>query len=77
VKLRFLPVALLVAAPRIAVACTSCYGDPSSSLTKGAKAAILVMLVVIGAVLGTIGHIAWKWKKRADELDRLLEPARN
>ena len=76
-KLRLFPAVLLLVAPRLASACSSCYGDPSSSLTRGAKAAILVMLAVVFALLATIAGYAWKWKKRAEELDRLLAPVRD
>ncbi len=58
---------LLSAGP--ALACAVCFGAPDSSLTQGAKAGILILLGVIGAVLTGIVSVTLFWARRA----RMLE----
>ena len=50
-------------------ACTVCYGDPASPLSKGAVAGVLVLGVAIGGVLATFAGLFWFWSKRARALD--------
>ena len=58
-------------------ACSVCFGDPNSNLTKGAVAGVLLLLGVIGFVLVWIGIVIVAWSRRAkkwkvheaDELD--------
>ncbi len=61
-------VAIAVFIPGVAYACPVCFGDPSSSLNKGASNGILFMLAIIGLV--QIGFIAlfWSFWKRAKAL---------
>jgi hypothetical protein len=49
--------ALIVSAlmPGIAQACSVCYGDPESNLSKGLGWGIVVLLGVVVTVLGGIG----------------------
>jgi NADH:ubiquinone oxidoreductase subunit H len=60
--------AAIAFAPVAASACTVCFGDPSSSLNKGASNGIFFMLAVIGLV--QIGFIAlfWSFWRRAKAL---------
>ena len=60
-------VALLIAQP--ALACSVCYGDPDSDMTKGAKAGVLVLLGVVGMVLLWVGSLLLFWRRRAANLD--------
>jgi len=44
--------ALLLAAPRVALACPVCFGQNDSPMATATNMGIIVMLVVIGLVLG-------------------------
>jgi hypothetical protein len=44
---------LLVSAPAL-LACTTCFGDPSSQLTRGAMVGMTFLLAMILAVLGGV-----------------------
>ena len=44
---------LLVAAPRLALACPVCFGDNNSSLTIAMRAGIWMMLALVAVVLGS------------------------
>ena len=50
------------------LACAVCFGDPDSSMVKGTKAGILVLLVVVYAVVLTMLGIAGCWFVRARRL---------
>lgn len=52
-------------------ACSVCFGDPNSLLTKGAQAGVLVMVGVVGAMLGAIVTVAVYWTRRARALQAL------
>lgn len=49
-------------------ACAVCFGNPNSDMVKGAKAGVLVMLVVVYSVVLTILGIAGCWFVRARRL---------
>lgn len=49
-------------------ACAVCFGNPESDMVKGAKAGVLVMLVVVYAVVLTMVSIAGCWFVRARRL---------
>ena len=67
---------LLLLAPQVASACPTCYGDPSSPMTKGSNNAILFMLGIIGFVqVGFIGLFVTFWR-RARALRRRRESLR-
>jgi hypothetical protein len=51
------------------LACSVCFGDPTSPLAKGAEAGVWVMIGVIGFVLVAIAGIAVYWAQRAKMLD--------
>jgi hypothetical protein len=58
--------ALLIASP--AFACSVCYGDPNSAMSKGAQAGVLVLLGVIGVVLTGLASLLIFWMRRAANL---------
>ncbi len=60
---------LLSAQP--ALACSVCYGDPNSAMSQGAKAGVLVLLGVIGAVLTGFASLLIFWMRRAASLEAL------
>ena len=43
--------ALMLAAPRVALACPVCFGQNDSPMARAANLGILVMLVIVGGVL--------------------------
>lgn len=49
-------------------ACAVCFGNPDSNMVKGAKAGVIVMLVVVYAVVFTIVGVAGCWFVRARRL---------
>ncbi len=63
--------ALLGAQP--ARACSVCFGDPSSGLSQGAQAGMLVLLGVIGVVLTGLASLFGFWMRRAANLRALQE----
>ena len=68
---------LLSAQP--ALACSVCYGDPNSAMSKGAQAGVLVLLGVVGTVLTGVASVLIFWMRRAANLERLVnaeDPAR-
>ncbi len=54
----------------IALACPTCYGDPSSSEVQGMKWAILSLLGITGTVLVGLSALFLYLRKRAIELNR-------
>ena len=50
-------------------ACAVCFGNPESSLSKGALAGVLILLGVVVTVLGGIAGMALFWMKRARNLE--------
>lgn len=55
--------AFLAVADR-AMACAVCFGDPNSSMAKGATAGVLVLLGVIGVVLAGFVGTGLFWMQR-------------
>ncbi len=53
---------------RTAAACAVCFGSPDSAMAQGAKAGILILLGVIGAVLTWIVAVTVFWIRRARRL---------
>ncbi len=49
----------------IPLACSVCFGDPNSSMTKGAMMGVLFLLGVVLFVLGAIASVAVVWTRRA------------
>lgn len=50
-------------------ACAVCFGDPSSPLSKGVAAGVAFLIVVIGGVLAAIAFTAYRWARRARQLE--------
>ena len=57
---------LLTALP--ALACSVCFGDPSSAMNQGAQAGMLVLLGVVGVVLSGLASLFLFWMRRAAHL---------
>jgi len=55
--------------PLTVQACAVCFGDPNSDLSKGIKAGVIVLILVVGGVLGGIASIAISWSRRAKALE--------
>ena len=58
--------ALLSAQP--ALACSVCFGDPTSPMTQGVHAGVLVLLGVVGVVLTGLASLLLFWMRRAGKL---------
>ncbi len=58
-----------LAAPRVAAACTVCFGDPESPETKGVSAAVMFLLIVTMGVLGGFGTFFIYLMRRAKTLE--------
>jgi hypothetical protein len=56
------------------IACSVCYGDPASPLTKGVEAGVLVLLAVVGGVLLLLGSLLLFWMRRAAILADATNP---
>lgn len=54
--------------PKIAAACSVCFGNPNSPMTKGTNNAIIFLLAIVGMVqLGFIALFITFWRRaRAD-----------
>jgi len=82
-SLLLLAVVLLL--PRVAVACSVCFGAPDEPQTRGVKYAILFLLFVIGGVLACILAFAVRVVRRSrlvppdpmtrDQFDSAMNPA--
>ena len=66
----------LISSARPAMACSVCYGDPNSPMTKGVEAGVLVLLAVVVTLLTLLGSLLLFWMRRAANLGdsaKLLE----
>ena len=68
---RFLPffAILFLTLSDSAFACSVCFGDPDSPMTKGAVAGVYVMMGFIGFVLTGIAGTACFWMFRSRHID--------
>jgi len=66
-----IPCFVFLAHPHAAHACSACFGDPSSPMTKGLKVGILTLLGVTGSVLAGIASIGITWARRAKAIEDL------
>ena len=64
----------VLALPDSALACSVCFGDPDSPMTRGAAAGVYVMIGIIGFVLTGIASTACFWLARARRIN-LSAPA--
>lgn len=62
--------ALILAAPRLALACPVCFGQNDSPMAQGVNMGILAMLVVIGGVLAGFATFMIHLVRRAQLVDR-------
>jgi hypothetical protein len=51
-------------------ACAVCFGDPNSDMTKGLKAGIVLLILVVAGVLAGITSIGITWARRAKALEQ-------
>ncbi len=51
-------------------ACSVCFGDPNSLMSKGTKAGVLFLLGVLVFVLGAIAATAISWARKSKSLAR-------
>ena len=58
---------LLSAQP--ALACSVCFGDPTSNISQGAQAGMLVLLGVVASVLLAFASLLIFWIRRAANLE--------
>ena len=58
-------VTLVMAVPRVLLACAVCYGAPEAAQTKGINLGIVTMLGVTGVVLGGFGGMIFCFARRA------------
>lgn len=58
----------LLGSQNSANACSVCFGDPDSSMTRGAFAGVMVMLGIIATVLGGVICTAVFWTQRSRKL---------
>jgi hypothetical protein len=58
----------MITSPSFSQACSVCYGDPNSSLSKGAIWGVWVLLAVVVTVLSLIVLQVRSWLKRAKDL---------
>lgn len=58
-----------------ALACSVCFGDPDSPLTKGAMMGVLVMVGVVGFVLLCIAGTGVFWMHRGRQIARFGSPS--
>ena len=55
---------MLLALPKLALACPVCFGNPNSAQTKGAQAGILALLIVTVAMLSSIAGFFFVYLRR-------------
>ncbi len=58
-----------ISSAQTALACSVCYGDPNSPMTKGVQAGVLVLLGVVGTVLFGLASLFLFWVRRAANLE--------
>ena len=58
-----------ISSAQSAMACSVCYGDPNSPMTKGVQAGVLVLLGVVGTVLLLLASLLLFWIRRSAALD--------
>lgn len=64
--------------PSLFLACSVCFGDPQSGLSKGVIAGVLVLLGVVGFILAWIAILIFLWSRKARKMGKIspiLDPA--
>jgi hypothetical protein len=59
---------LMLAAPRVALACPVCFGDSDSPLAKAANQGIFAMLIVVVGMLGAFATFFIYLNRRAKKV---------
>ena len=57
------------------LACSVCFGNPDSLLSKGAVAGVFFLVAVVALVLVAIAATAFRWSRRAKALGTISPPA--
>ena len=52
------------------LACSVCFGDPASPMSKGVLAGVYFLMVVVVFVLSSIAFLAFRWSRRAKSLEK-------
>ncbi len=65
---------VLVAGSQALQACSVCFGDPDSPMTKAASAGVLFLAVVIYGVLFSFAGVTVFWVVRARRLSGTAQP---
>jgi hypothetical protein len=63
-----LAAAATLALPRLAAACTACFGAADSPMVHGQNHAILALLAVVGVVQVGVVKVVWDFRQRAKRL---------
>ena len=56
------------------LACSVCFGDPRSLLSRGAFWGVLFLMGVIIFVLASIASVSWIWARRASVIASAAKP---
>jgi heme/copper-type cytochrome/quinol oxidase subunit 2 len=67
-------VTLVMALPRVLLACAVCFGAPDAAQTHGMNLGIITMLGVTGVVLGGFGGMIFCFARRARRHNSELTP---
>ncbi len=67
-------VTLVMALPRVLLACAVCFGAPDAAQTRGMNLGIITMLGVTGVVLGGFGGMIFCFARRARRHNSELTP---
>jgi hypothetical protein len=67
-------VTLVMATPRVLLACAVCYGAPQAAQTEGMNLGIVTMLGVTGVVLGGFGGMIFCFARRARRYGAEMNP---
>jgi hypothetical protein len=63
-----LAAALVLALPQLAAACPVCFGNPNSSIAKGASNGVLFMIGVVVFVQAGFVALFWSFRRRMKRL---------
>jgi hypothetical protein len=69
-----LAAALVLALPQLAAACPVCFGNPNSSIAKGASNGVLFMIGVVVFVQAGFVALFWSFRRRMKRLATVTGP---
>lgn len=52
------------------IACSVCFGDPASPMSKGVIAGVYFLMGVVVFILGSIAFLAIRWSRRAKDIEK-------